>query len=454
MQTVQPLDSLEQQVRTAVHHNDLAAVTDLLREQHPADVADILDRLPHHERLLVFEHLTPSQAADVLSETDYAATRDLLRTLDPERTRDLLQQIAVDDVVEILGEDVPGERQRLLEVLEPHTQQTIRAMLAYPPRSAGRLMNAAFIAVAGELTAAAVLHKIAQVSDDVETINDLYVCDEQRHLEGVVRLRAVLAAAPDTPLAALLAERLITVTPETDQEEVARLVSQYDLLSIPVVDDAQRLLGIITVDDVVDVLVQEGNEDVLRLGAVQSGATDETYFGVPIARSIQRRIGWLLLLFLTSVLTVNVLEIFEDVLAQEVALSFFIPLLIGTGGNTGAQSVSTLVRSLAMGDVRMRDMWRVIEREVIVGLLLGILLGVAGFGLALVLGNTTEIALVIGLTIIAICTWSNVMGSIVPIIAQRFGLDPALVSAPLITTLVDATGLAIYMLIAQWILQL
>jgi magnesium transporter len=200
--------------------------------------------------------------------------------------------------------------------------------------------------------------------------------------------------------------------------------------------------------------VQEGSEDVLRLGGVQEGATDEPYFTTSIRRTIGRRVGWLLILFLTGTVTVNVLGWFEGALEQVVALSFFIPLLIGTGGNTGAQTVSTMVHSLAMGEIRPRDLWRVVWRELLSGLLLGLLLGVAGFGLAFLLGNGTDLALVVGLMVVAICTWANTIGAMVPLLAYKFGLDPALVLAPLITTLVDATGLAIYLLIARFILGL
>jgi magnesium transporter len=454
MKTVLSPETLEQQVRSALKDQDLDRLPALLGNEHPADVADILDRLKHDDRVRVFRRLPPEQAAEVLSETDVGATQALVRNLAPHEIRALFHQIPTDDVVEILGEDLRHERQQLLQTLDPREAQVIGAMLDYPPRSAGRLMIEAFTRVQADMNGGEVLGLLQRVGQSVENINDLYVLDDQDRLQGLVRLRDVLTAAPDRLLRTMIDRSPAMVEPETDQEEVARLVSQYDLLSLPVVDAERRMLGIVTVDDVIDVLVQEGTEDVLRLGGVQSGATDETYFGVPIVRAIQRRVGWLLLLFLTGVVTVNVLELFEGVLEQEVALSFFIPLLIGTGGNTGAQTVSTIVRSLALGEVRLRDVWRVVGREITGGLLLGVLLGVVGFGLTLLLGNTLAVALVVSLTIVAICTWANVMGALVPLIVQRLGLDPALVSAPLITTLVDATGLTIYMLIAKLVLGL
>jgi magnesium transporter len=454
MKTMLSVGTLEQEVRAALDANDLAALDDLLHVQHPADIADVIDRLDHAQQRQVFALLAPQQAADVLSETSVAATRALVRTLDPGAARAIFHYIAMDDVVEILGEDAPAERSSLLEAMEPQAARAAQTMLAYPLRSAGRLMNDAYVRVRPDMTAEASLRLLGRVGPEVEAITDLYVLDEEQRLLGVVTLRDLLAAPPERTLSALANPEPVTVLPETDQEHVAWLVSQYDLFSLAVVAEDRRMLGFITVDDVVDVLVQEGTEDVLRFGAVQEGATDETYFNVPIWRAIRRRIGWLLLLFFTSTLTVNVLGFFEATLEQVVALSFFIPLLIGTGGNTGAQTVSTIVRSLAVGEVQMRDIWRVIAREVGGGLLLGVLLSVVALGIALLLSGDLAIAFVVALSIIAICTGANTIGAVVPMIAQRFGLDPALVSAPLITTLVDATGLAIYLLIARAVLGL
>ncbi|NJO83358.1 MAG: magnesium transporter [Blastochloris sp.] len=224
--------------------------------------------------------------------------------------------------------------------------------------------------------------------------------------------------------------------------------------ALPVVTDAGRMVGVITVDDVIDVLVEESTEDVLRFGGVEGGATDESYFEVPILRAVRRRVGWLMLLFVTGSITVQVLDLFESQLSSVVALSFFIPLLIGTGGNTGAQTVSTMIRGMALGEVRLRDTWRVIARELTSGIVLGALLGVVAFGLAFVTHGDLRLAAVVGLTVVAICTWANTIGAVVPLVARKFGLDPALVSAPMITTLVDATGLAIYLLIAKALLGL
>jgi magnesium transporter len=271
----------------------------------------------------------------------------------------------------------------------------------------------------------------------------------------VVGLRDIIIASPQAAMAEIMRTEVTSVPVGTDQEEVARLMQRYDLLALPVVDAERRLVGVINYDDIVDVIEEEATEDLLRFGGVEAGVdVGRPYFAAPLLRVIRKRIGWLLLLFVAETFTGTVLRLFEHELATVVALSFFIPLLIGTGGNTGAQTVSTLIRGLALGDVRARDIWRVIARELLSGLVLGSILGVVAFGRALVWQTGYPLATVVGLSVVAICTWANVMGALIPLAAHRLKIDPAVVSAPLITTLVDATGLAIYFLIAKAILGL
>lgn len=454
MATVIPLDVLEQAVRAALRSGDATELRLALEGEHPADIADVLDRLDQEEQLAVFQALPPEIAADVLSETTPDTTRRLIQHLPEAVIGALLDRMAPDDVAEILGEDVPELRARLLAAMHAKEAAEVRALLTYPPRSAGRLMTERVVTLPPQISAASALERLRALDPATETANDLYVIDEQGILLGVVSLHSVIVAPPTQPIAQIMHREPITVLPETDQEEVARLVAQYDLLTIPVIDADGRLLGSITVDDVIDVLIQESTEDVLRLGGVESGPTDESYFSTPIPRMVRRRIGWLLALFLTGTLTINVLGRFEEELDQVVALAFFIPLLIGTGGNTGAQTVSTMVRALALGEVRLRDAWRVLAREFCSGLLLGSLLALIAFGFALALGNGTALALVVALSVVAVCTWANLIGALVPLLARKLNFDPALVSAPLITTLVDATGLAMYLAIAKTILDL
>lgn len=454
MKTFLQTRSLETQVHRALRTNDLEQVSRVLTAEHPADVADVIDRLSDSERVIVFQTLPPEQAAAVLGETGFKATRTIIQQLPTTETAHLLDRMPPDDVAEILGQDIPERQSELLEAMQPTMAAEVRKLLIYPPESAGRLMTEEFVRVTPEMRAGEAMDLLRRSAAEVETITDLYMLDDATRLTGVITLRELIQVPARRRLADIPCANDVQVAPETDQEEVARLVSQYDLFALPVVDPEGRMLGIVTVDDVIDVLVEEGTEDVLRFGAVERGATDESYFATPITRAVRRRVGWLLLLFLTGTITINVLSWFETALNQVVALSFFIPLLIGTGGNTGAQTVSTMVRGMALNEIRLSDIWRVILREIGSGLLLGLLLALVALGMALLLGNSLMLALVVAISIIAICTWANTVGAIVPMITQKFGLDPALVSAPLITTLVDATGLMIYLLIARALLNI
>ncbi len=265
---------------------------------------------------------------------------------------------------------------------------------------------------------------------------------------------AAEAKRPDRKVGELLDRRVATVRTDTPQEEVAQLVSKYDVYAIPVVDEENRPVGIVTVDDVIDVLNEEQTEDVLHMAGVSAEEEPEGYFARSAFRNVRLRFNWLLLLFATETLTGTVLRHFQDELSKVVALSFFIPLLIGTGGNSGSQTVTTIVRGLAVGEIRLRDFGRVFAREAGSGLVLGLLLGVVGFGRALLWGSTTPLALTVGVSILAICTWANAVGASIPMAATLFKIDPTVMSAPLIATLVDATGLFIYFAVARIFLGL
>jgi magnesium transporter len=448
------VEALEQRVRNVLAADDLEGLRILLANRHPADIAEVIDRLDDEDKIRLFRLLPPRQAADVLGETSADATRELLEHLPAEEVGDLLDSLPMDDVAEILTEDVPDRQNELLTAMEPRDAAEVRSLLGYPPQSAGRLMTDKFVRARPEMTAAEAVAFLRLIDPEIESFTDLYVLNPAQQLLGVVSLRAVITAPPGRRMSAIMNPHIVTVPPETDQEQVARLVARYDLLALPVVG-AGRMLGIVTVDDVIDVLVSEGTEDVLRFGGVGSGdGMEQPYFTVPILRVVRKRIVWLLLLFLAGTLTGSVLSAFENELERMVMLSVFIPLLIGTGGNTGAQTVSTVIRGLALGEIRSRDTLRVVLRELLSGLVLGSLLGCVAFGWTLLWGYPTELAAVVALTIVAICIWANVIGSLVPLVARTLGIDPAVVSAPLITTLVDATGLAIYLLIAKALLGL
>jgi magnesium transporter len=346
------------------------------------------------------------------------------------------------------------ERHRIVPKLAPDLRTELEDLLQYPVNTAGGIMTTEFVHLDLKMTVREALKHIRSVAREKESIYACYVLEpETERLLGSVSLRDLVMAELDAPISEVMRRKPVTVNALDDQELVAQKIGKYNLLAVPVLEQDGSVVGFVTVDDVIDVLIEEQTEDILRMAGVEPGALDKPYFDNPIFRVVRKRIGWLLLLFVAGTLTSAVLHRFETELAAVVALSFFIPLLIGTGGNAGAQTVMTVIRSLALGEVGVKHAWRVVLREASTGMVLGLLVAPIAFGQALLWKAPVELALTVSVTMFAICIWSTTVGSLIPILAQRFGVDPAVLSAPLITTLVDATGLIIYFTIAKMILH-
>ncbi len=429
-----------------------AAVADL----HPADLAELLEDLPREDRLVLFEALPPDQGAAVLSELKGETLRLILHEASPEKLGPELDRLPADEVTFLLEHLTQRQREALLARMSPRDAAEAERLLRYAPRTAGRLMSEKFPRIRAEWTAAETLEHLKKIDPEVETLQSLYVVDEHDHLIGYVSLRKLFSVPPSKKIADVMERSVKAVHTDTPQEEVARLVSKYDVHAIPVVDEQNRPLGIVTVDDVIDVLVQEQTEDMLHLaGAPVTDETTDSYFASKPWRNVRARFNWLLLLFVTETLTGTVLRHFEGELARVVALAFFIPLLIGTGGNSGSQTVTTIVRGLAVGEIKLRDFWRVVAREAGSGFALGVLLGIVGFGRAMLWNSSNlPLAITVGVSILVIITWANTVGATIPMLATMLKIDPTIMSAPLIATLVDATGLFIYFMIARSILGL
>ena len=448
-------EQLELEVFEALEFNRPDTLRDLLADKHPADIADVLERLNDDHRYDVFQLLAPEMQAQVLDDIGSDATRNLLTRMEPEDVGDLLDQMPMDEAVEILTEDVPEFQETFLAEMEPEDAAEIERLLQYPSESAGLLMTEQYVAISKDMTAAQALAYVRKVNEEVETVTNLYVLNGGRRLIGVISLRELITQPPSRRIEEFMETQLITVRPEDDQEIAARLVERYNFLALPVVNENNKMLGIITIDDIIDVLLEENSEDIMRFGGVEGGdEMDQPYFTMPVFRVLRSRFGWLLLLMLAYTLTDAVMRLFDQQLSAVVALTFYIPLLIGTGGNAGAQTVSTIIRGLAVQDIRFRDIFRVFQRELVSGFILGLALSFVVAGRSYLSDGDMRLSLVVATAIIAICTWANVMGAIIPMIAKRLGLDPALVSAPLISTLVDATGMFIYLSIATLVLGL
>jgi magnesium transporter len=436
---------------------DPAALREGLAGLHGADVAELLTEIDREPRITVMEHLAPATLGESLVYAGGETLKLALTRISPAVLAPALDTLEPDDAVSLLS-FLPEEKRAPLLQSMPRHAASARRLLTYDPGTAGRLMTDKCVRIGPQWTVAQTLQHLRNVDPEVATVADLYVTAEDGTLRGVISLRKLLPQGPDVRVSAIMSSEVISVRPDAEQEEVAQLVSKYGFNAMPVVDSADRLLGIVTVDDVVDVLVNRETKTALRMGAVgdeepwSRGVLD--YFGTPVVRVVRRRLGWLLLLFLAETFTGSVLRHFEDELAKVVALSFFIPLIIGTGGNAGSQTVSTIIRALALGQVRVQDALRVLWRETSAGFLLGALLCVVAGLRSMLWGTGPHLALVVGLTILAVCAWANIVGAVVPLVAERLKIDPTVVSAPFITTVVDGTGLAIYMLIAKAVLHL
>jgi magnesium transporter len=344
------------------------------------------------------------------------------------------------------------QAERLLVLLPEDYSQKIRTLMAFPEYTAGSLATVDYIAARNTWTLEKTLRHIRKIGHRAEVTSYVYIIGNKGELLGVVSLKNIILTDPKTLISELIVGDVISVPASMEQEEAADLLSRYDLVALPVVDEQDRLIGVITVDDLIDVIQEEATEDIQKLGGSQP--LEEPYFKSSVFRLYRKRIIWLLILFVAEAYTGTVLRHFEETLSEVIALAFFIPLLIGTGGNTGTQTVSTLVRALAVGEVQFRDLFKVVRKEVTTGLMTGATIALVAFGRALILGVDTNVGLVVSISALTIVIWASAVAAILPLILHKLKADPAVVSSPFITTLVDGTGLVIYFTIARIVLKL
>jgi magnesium transporter len=421
----------------------------------PEDLAELLNQLLLNEAAAIVSMLPLPKCIELCDQPTMRRRAAILEQLEPKRVAAILEGLSADERTDVIQKMGLHERHRILPKFNPEVRAELEDLLQYPDHTAGGIMTTEFVRLEPKMTVADALRHIRAVAREKESIYACYVMDaETDRLLGAVSLRDLVMAELDRPVVEVMRRKPVTVNVQDDQEKVAQKIGKYNLLAVPVVEQDGSVVGFVTVDDVIDVLIEEQTEDILRMAAVEPGAMDKPYFDNPILRVVRKRIGWLLLLFVAGTLTSAVLHKFETELAAVVALAFFIPLLIGTGGNAGAQTVMTVIRSLALGEVGVRHAWRVVGREATTGMLLGLLVAPIALVQALFWQATLPLAITVSVTMFAICVWSTTVGALIPILAQRFGIDPAVLSAPLITTLVDATGLVIYFTIAKLILRL
>jgi len=419
-----------------------------------ADVVDLLNQLTLIEAATVVTMLSIARAIELFDQPTMTRRAAILEKIDPGRAAKILEGMSADERTDIIQGMGQLERRRIIPKLSAEAQTELEDLLKYPDHTAGGIMTTEFVRLDQKMTVGDAFKHIRAVAREKESIYACYVLEpETEHLLGSVSLRDLVMAEIERPLTEVMRRKPVTVGARDDQESVAQKIAKYNLLAVPVLEDDGSVVGFVTVDDVIDVLIEEQTEDILRMAAVEPGALDRPYFDNPILNVVRKRIGWLLLLFVAGTLTSEVLHRYADELAAVVALSFFIPLLIGTGGNAGSQTVMTVIRSLALGEIGIRNAWRVVLREAMTGAIVGLAVGIFAFAFAALRGTPVALALTVSVTMLAICIWSTTVGALIPIVANRFGIDPAVLSAPLISTLVDATGLIIYLTIAKVILD-
>ncbi len=440
------------QLRMLLEENNLQGAKVLLVPVQPADIADAIEGLPEPMQAIAFRLLSKAEAIEVYEYLDSAVQQSLIEEFKRQDVLDVVDKMSPDDRVRLFDELPAKVVTRLLAQLSPEERRATAVMLGYEADTAGRIMTPEYISLKENWTVAQALDRIRKLANVSETIYYLYVTDAARRLLGILSLRALVIAQPEQTIGEILVRDVVYVHTDTDQEEVARLIQRYDFLAVPVVDTEKRLVGIITVDDVIDILEEEATEDIYTLGGVQSGT--DSYFQTNLLTVARRRVVWLFVLLLTNTVTSAVIRSQQEVLQQVVALAAFIPLLIGTGGNVGAQSSTVVIRGLNTDEINKSAALRIIKREAIAGAFLGLMLGAVVLLWAFLLQGSWTVSIAVGVSLLAISILASISGSALPFVFQTFGLDPALMSAPFITTAVDVLGVLIYLNVARLILQI
>lgn len=456
---------LEPEIRSMIEARNFAAVREVFGEWAPADVAEVIVDLPEDEQVIIFRLLPHDLAADVFEYLDFEAQQTLLRAMAHEQVVGILNEMAPDDRTALLEELPSAAARQLIRSLTPEERHVATALLGYPEDSVGRLMTPDFIAVRSDWTVQRVLDYIREHGRDSETLNVIYVVDDRGKLIDDIRMREFLLKPLSSPVRDLMQETFIALNVTDSQHDALNAFRKYDRTALPVVDSNGVLLGIVTIDDMLDVAEEEATEDIQKFGGME--ALDEPYMRISLWRMIRKRAGWLVILFLGEMLTATAMASFQDEIAKAVVLALFLPLIISSGGNSGSQASTLIIRAMALGEVTLRDWWRVAGREIRAGLSLGAILGAIGILRVTLWSVISEkyfhhqlygphwplVAITVGLALVGVVLWGSVSGSMLPFLLRRVGADPATSSAPFVATLVDVTGLIIYFTIALVIMR-
>jgi magnesium transporter len=429
-----------------------------LDDQNISDVAELVDEYPEHE-VLIFTCMSIHRAAMVFKILEVSNQKQIIKKLPPAKTAELLNELPADDLTDFLEELPSSAVRELIKLLNPEERKTTLSLLGYPENSVGRLMTPDYVYVYEHNTVAQVLETVRKVGKDSETIDVIYVINKGGELLDDIRIREFILASPEKKVSDLMDGRVISLNAYDDQEIASDVFKMNNRVALPVVSNSNKLLGIVTIDDILWVASEEFSEDIQKIGGTQ--ALEAPYLEMPIFKLFRKRIGWLVVLFISEMLTATAMAYFQAEIAKAIVLTLFIPLIMSSGGNTGSQASTLIIQAMAVGEITIADWWRVMRREIISGLMLGTVLGIIGFFRIAVWSSISPdlygvhwmaIGITVGVALVGVVLWGTLAGSMLPMVLKRLGADPAVSSAPFVATLVDVTGLVIYFSVAFLIL--
>jgi len=444
------MEILKEQVEAILESGDGIQLHELLDNQNISDVADLVDEMPDYDSKLIGA-MSVHRAASVFKILDLSSQKNIIKTLPPGKTAGLLNELPPDDRTDFLEELPSNVVRELIKLLDNEERKITLSLLGYPENSVGRLMTPDYIYVYETNSVQQVLDTVRRIGKNSETIDVIYVINEKGELLDDIRIREFILASPDKKVKELMDDRVIALNAYQDQEEAAEVFRMNNRVALPVVSNSNKLLGIVTIDDILWVAAEEFSEDIQKIGGTQ--ALEEPYLEIPLFRLFRKRVGWLIVLFLGELLTATAMAYFEEEIAKAVVLALFVPLIISSGGNSGSQASTLIIQAMAVGEIHLTDWWKVLRREIFSGLLLGTVLGVIGFFRIFIWHSIfpdvygphwMAIGITVGLALMGVVLWGTLCGSMLPIILKRLGADPAVSSAPFVATLVDVTGLIIY----------
>ena len=440
-------------IEKLIEEKQYTKIRELLIEMNEHDIANILEELPDKEAFKIFRLLPKDIAADVFSFLETDTQTNIITSLTDTEAASIINEMAADDATDLIDEMPANVVNKLLSKIDKGTRRDINQLLKYPDNSAGSIMTVEYLDFKEYNTIKDAIKKIRHEYEDMETINTCFVTDKSRKLVGLIHLKDLVVNSDDRTLKDIMDEDVISVTTLMDQEKVAEVIKEYDLTSVPVVDLEEKLVGIITIDDIIDIIEEETTEDIEKMNAILP--TEKSYLKLSIFDIWKSRIPWLLLLMVSATFTGKIIQHYEDSLAAMVILTSFIPMIMDTGGNAGGQASATIIRSLSLNDIEFSDIFKVIWKEIRVSLFVGVTLALANFVKLMLIDHiTTSVALVVCITLVLTVLFAKVIGCSLPIIAKKLGFDPAVMASPFITTIVDAISLFIYFTAAVNILHI